>query len=404
MHDPLGLYTALGLTPQSSAGEVKRAFRTLRTKAHPDKGGDAERFSALVKAHTVLSDPDKRRLYDETGRVHKGAGEAFVEGFAGGAFSDRVGRATAAATSLASTVGVADQIAIRQSESQQQSHTAGFEAWLRSRGSSSSSVYTSDTIAEQFGVVKASYEAVPLQQRSVLAAVCRGPGKPQERLEMVAEQLPVELEWGQVLIEVKYAPVTPADIYTVRLGGVYDEESREPPFVAGHDAVAAVAKIGPGVKELSEGDVVLPVVPLLGCWSEAAVVKAKTVVRVGKLASSSAAVATPNSAAPDAAADAKLGSESATQADELPLPLEYLAAHRELLLAYKLLEADGSLKPGDCVILNAPNSTVGRTVLQLCKLLKLRAVAVLRCKHSSASAAGAATSAALPRQMIGLSL
>jgi hypothetical protein len=46
---------------------------------------------------------------------------------AAGAFSDRVGRATAAATSLASTVGVADQIAIRQSESQKQSHTAGFE-------------------------------------------------------------------------------------------------------------------------------------------------------------------------------------------------------------------------------------------------------------------------------------
>jgi hypothetical protein len=54
-------------------------------------------------------------------------------------------------------------------------------------------VYTSETIAEQFGVVKASYEAVPLQQRSVLAAVCRGPGNPKERLEMVAQQLPTEL-------------------------------------------------------------------------------------------------------------------------------------------------------------------------------------------------------------------
>jgi hypothetical protein len=50
-------------------------------------------------------------------------------------------------------------------------------------------------------------------------------------------------EWGQVLIEVKYAPVTPADIYTVRLGGMYDEDSKEPPFVAGHDAVAVVAKV-----------------------------------------------------------------------------------------------------------------------------------------------------------------
>jgi hypothetical protein len=43
-------------------------------------------------------------------------------------------------------------------------------------------------------------------------------------------------------------------------------------------------------------------------------------------------------------AAAAVGAESATQPDELPLPLEYLAAHRELLLAYKLLEADGSLK------------------------------------------------------------
>ncbi|WIA11729.1 hypothetical protein OEZ85_011824 [Tetradesmus obliquus] len=388
MHDPVGLYAALGLSPQASAGEVKRAFRTLRTKAHPDKGGDAEQFNALVKAHSVLSDPEKRRLYDETGQVHKSAGEAFVEGFAGGAFSDRVGRATAAATSIASSMGVADQITIRQSESQQQSHTAGFEAWLRSRGSSSSSVYTSETIAEQFGVVKASYEAVPLQQRSVLAAVCRGPGKPQERLEMAAQQLPSELEWGEVLIEVKYAPVTPADIYTVRLGGVYDEDSKEPPFVAGHDAVAVVAQVGPGVKELAEGDVVLPVVPLLGCWAEGAVVKAKAVARVGRLAAgaaAAAAVAAPEGAAADAAGT-KAGAESATQADELPLPLEYLAAHRELLLAFKLLEADASLKPGDCVILNVPNSTVGRTVLQLCKLLKLRAVAVLRCKPSSEGA------------------
>lgn len=52
-------------------------------------------------------------------------------------------------------------------------------------------------------------------------------------------------EWGEVLIEVRYAPVTPADIYTVRLGGVYDEDSKEPPFVAGHDAVAVVAKVRP---------------------------------------------------------------------------------------------------------------------------------------------------------------
>jgi NADPH:quinone reductase-like Zn-dependent oxidoreductase len=43
-------------------------------------------------------------------------------------------------------------------------------------------------------------------------------------------------------------------------------------------------QVGPGVKELSEGDVVLPTVPLLGTFTQAGVVKAKQLVRVGKVA------------------------------------------------------------------------------------------------------------------------
>jgi trans-2-enoyl-CoA reductase len=55
------------------------------------------------------------------------------------------------------------------------------------------------------------------------------------------------------------------------------------------------------------------------------------------------------------------------------------------------------MQPGDCVILNAANSIVGRTLLQLCKLLKLRAVAVLRSKTnagSTSSGSGSGTQAA----------
>lgn len=48
----------------------------------------------------------------------------------------------------------------------------------------------------------------------------------------------------QVYIEFRLAPVTPADVYTMRLGGLYDEQSKEPPFVAGHEAVAVVLKVG----------------------------------------------------------------------------------------------------------------------------------------------------------------
>jgi hypothetical protein len=47
----------------------------------------------------------------------------------------------------------------------------------------------------------------------------------------------------------------------------------------------APTQVGPGVTSLSEGDVVLPTTPLLGTFTQAAVVKAKQVVRVGRLAS-----------------------------------------------------------------------------------------------------------------------
>jgi trans-2-enoyl-CoA reductase len=63
-------------------------------------------------------------------------------------------------------------------------------------------------------------------------------------VEIVSEQLPPELGWGEVLLLVKYAPISPADTYSARLGGVYGSDSVEPPFVCGHDGVAEVAKVG----------------------------------------------------------------------------------------------------------------------------------------------------------------
>lgn len=41
----------------------------------------------------------------------------------------------------------------------------------------------------------------------------------------------------------KLVPMTPADLYTMRLGGLYDDQGREPPFVAGHEGVAVVVKV-----------------------------------------------------------------------------------------------------------------------------------------------------------------
>jgi hypothetical protein len=57
-------YAVLGLTPQADQDEIRRAFRTLSRRHHPDLGGDAEAYRAVTVAYTVLSDPDQRGRYD----------------------------------------------------------------------------------------------------------------------------------------------------------------------------------------------------------------------------------------------------------------------------------------------------------------------------------------------------
>lgn len=42
---------------------------------------------------------------------------------------------------------------------------------------------------------------------------------------------------------IKYAPVNPADTYTIKLGGVYGDQQTAPPFICGHDCVGIVTKV-----------------------------------------------------------------------------------------------------------------------------------------------------------------
>jgi len=61
------LYIALGVAPDSTPGQIKKAYYKLAMKEHPDKGGDKEKFQAIGDAYQVLSDPEKRKKYDEKG-------------------------------------------------------------------------------------------------------------------------------------------------------------------------------------------------------------------------------------------------------------------------------------------------------------------------------------------------
>lgn len=60
-------YKSLGVDQKASKDDIKKAFRNLAHKHHPDKGGDAEKFKEINEAYSVLSDDQKRAQYDQFG-------------------------------------------------------------------------------------------------------------------------------------------------------------------------------------------------------------------------------------------------------------------------------------------------------------------------------------------------
>jgi molecular chaperone DnaJ len=72
MPDRKDYYEVLGVTREASEKDIKSAYRKLAMKYHPDqsKAADAEeRFKEISEAYAVLSDPDKRRQYDQFGHA-----------------------------------------------------------------------------------------------------------------------------------------------------------------------------------------------------------------------------------------------------------------------------------------------------------------------------------------------
>ncbi len=75
--DSFDPYTLLGVARAANAAAIKAAYRSRVQTAHPDRGGDPQAFILVVKAFDLLSDPEARRLYDETGNVDEDAVKAF---------------------------------------------------------------------------------------------------------------------------------------------------------------------------------------------------------------------------------------------------------------------------------------------------------------------------------------
>jgi molecular chaperone DnaJ len=85
-------YNVLGVDKKATPDDIKKAFRKLAHKYHPDKGGtDEAKFKEITEAYSVLSDDKRRREYDTYGQAFAGGrpsgGSSGPSGFGGFDFS-----------------------------------------------------------------------------------------------------------------------------------------------------------------------------------------------------------------------------------------------------------------------------------------------------------------------------
>lgn len=75
-------YSSLGLKRGASDDEIKKAYRKLAMKHHPDRGGDEKKFKEISMAYDALSDPEKKRIVDMGGdpNAQPGMGRGFNQG------------------------------------------------------------------------------------------------------------------------------------------------------------------------------------------------------------------------------------------------------------------------------------------------------------------------------------
>jgi DnaJ-class molecular chaperone len=112
-------YSTLGINKNASQDEIKKAYRSLASKHHPDKGGDTAKFQEIQTAYATLSDPEKRSQYDNPqpqgfqpfGGMPPGFEDVFSQAFGQG-FGDIFGRGRSAPPARNKTLNIQTTITL----------------------------------------------------------------------------------------------------------------------------------------------------------------------------------------------------------------------------------------------------------------------------------------------------
>ena len=153
--------------------------------------------------------------------------------------------------------------------------------------------------------------------------------------------LPERLSPNQVHVQMLLAPINPADINQIEGSYAFIPPI---PFVAGNEGLGQVLSVGSSVKNFKAGDWVLPAPAGMGTWCQQLVCQSDQLISI------------PKDIPPEAAATILVNP----------------------CTAYRMLEDFVDLRPGDCVMQNGANSSVGRALIQIAAMKGIRTVNIVR--------------------------
>lgn len=339
-------YKLIGVERGATLNEIRSKFRQKVLAEHPDKGGDPKAFQMLNKAYNILTDSEKRKLYDATGKSERSAEEQFVEGFGGGR---NVFQPRSKELDEKAVVNLDE----RMGRGAEGGHDTEFAEWLRQRDQSEMVLTDKDFM--KTALFNAAEMATKVRHEGAVQHVLGSP-KTDAYGQQVSGAVQVQcrprpikktLDHDEVLVRMLAVPVDDSMVYA---------ELSKAGVCLGMTGVGRIEQVGARIEDLKQEDAVLVMPKPTKFSSQRPIGTARTLL-------------------------------FCSEEDLLRVPgeiLEELTPEQicltpTIVCAYILLEQYGkNLKPGDSVLMNGAHlSASGSALLQLCKLLKLKPMCLL---------------------------